>query len=437
MATRRHTAAGTARDRAADVLLHLYKSVSQNAPVTVHALLHKALFGLDEPREAGLCSEIVYGTLRWHLRLEWVLSRFLRSPQTLPLIVRIILLSASYELLFLSRTPAHATVNWAVSAVGRTGGKRLGAVANAVLRKMADLELAAQAPEFYEGHFSGDLERLSVMCSVPLWIVCLWHEQYGYDETVRIVWNAGRTPRPVLRLNTRCAGWEDLRDRAHELGARPIAYSGISFEHGAVPDCVREWVSGGKASWQGAGSQELLHELGAADWDGPIWDACAGRGGKTCALLELGRDVRLASDPHSRMAGLADECGRLGLPAVVWRQERAQDIVPDFTPQTIVLDVPCSGLGTLSRRPDIRLFRTPEQVRSLVMTQAELIDMAWSRLPQGGCLAYLTCTMHPEENEKQMERLAALHPEARILRQHTTSGDYGADMMFGALVQKN
>lgn len=437
MAIRRHAAAGTARDRAAAVLLRIQQAAAGTTPVTVQTLVHEALAGLDDPREAGLCSEIVYGALRWQLKLEWIMALYLRAPHKLPPTVRAVLLSASYEILFLSRVPAHATVNWAVSAARHTGGKSLGAVTNAVLRKIADLGVAAHTPEFYADRFPDPLCSLSVMSAVPLWIVRLWHEHYGYAEAARMALNAGRTPWPVLRLNAQYPDWESTRAQALELGGRPIAHSGIAFEQGAVPECAREWVAAGRASWHGAGSQELLHALGAADWEGPIWDACAGRGGKACALLELGRDVRLASDPHPRVAGVEGECRRLGLPAIPWRQAKAQDVVQDFVPRTIMLDVPCSGLGTLSRRPDVRLFRTPEQVRDLILVQSELVEMAWARLPRGGQLAYLTCTMHPGENEHQMERLATCHPEARILRQHTTSGDDGADVMYGALVQKS
>jgi 16S rRNA (cytosine967-C5)-methyltransferase len=232
-------------------------------------------------------------------------------------------------------------------------------------------------------------------------------------------------------------GWEAARDSLLQGAARPVGAAGIVFPPGKAPDDLPRLARDGVLSRQGAGSQRMLHDLRAADWEGPVWDACAGRGGKTCALLEMGKNVRLASDPHAmRLDGLRRELNRLGLPHPELRQGQAQSLNPGFAPRTILLDAPCSGLGALARRPDTRLFRTPDQARELAAAQQAIINAAWERLAPGGRLAYLTCTVNPAENEHQTARLLA-RPDARLEIEIPARPEAdGMDSMYGALVRK-
>ena len=444
----------TARDRAAHVLHRLHNTHELRHGLTVQQAVDEALH--KDPRlsrqDAGLCTELVYGALRCELRLTHLLHRHLREPDKLPQLLHAVLLAASYELLYLDRIPAHATVNWAVQAVRDALGTGLARLTNAVLRTIDRLGDTVRHDDWYAAACPdpSDLaERLSIVRSIPLWIVRLWLEAYGEERANALALASGRTPWPAVRINRLKPEWQATRDALLAVdapaspGASPVSpvsvgASGLLFPPGDWPPLLPRLLQTGAVSWQGAGTQHILHALGAATWQGPIWDACAGRGGKTCALLEMGRDVRLSSDPHAaRIASLAKELDRLGLPHPTLLQASAQSLRPDFTPQTILLDVPCSGLGTLARRPDTRLHRGPEQARELAALQSDIVDAAWTRLAPGGRLAYITCTVNPAENELQIARLLRLHPSARLeIECPPAPGDHGADIMYGAVVVK-
>ena len=154
--------------------------------------------------------------------------------------------------------------------------------------------------------------------------------------------------------------------------------------------------------------------------------------------MELGLPILAASDTYRpRLRGLRDDAKRLmlGIPSLICASAAAPAI--RGIPRTILLDVPCSGLGTLARHPDLRRLRTPEQIRELVQLQQAILDAAWEVLPAGGRIAYVTCTVNPEENETQIARFLQRHPGTRLDCQWESSPDlFGSDLMYGALVRK-
>lgn len=429
----------TARDRAAQVLLRLHHPQAERRSLTVQQAVDAAIRRPPRlgPADAALLTELIYGSLRRDLRLRWLLHRYLRQPDKLPPAVRTILLVASYELLHLDRVPAHATVNWAVQAVRDNLGSGLAHLVNAVLRRITRLGEAPREDAWYAAQMTDSVERLAIVCSIPAWIVRLWLESCGPETTEALARAAGRTPWPAARINMARPGWETLRDALLQGEAQSVGSAGILFPPGRVFHDLSRLANDGALSWQGAGSQRLLHRLQADAWDGPVWDACAGRGGKTCALLEMGRDVRLASDPHlARLQGLRQELDRLGLPHPELRQGQAQELDPGFIPRTVLLDVPCSGLGALARRPDTRLRQSLDQTKELAAGQQAIIDAAWGHLAPGGRLAYLTCTVNPAENEHQTARLLT-RPDARLeIEIPARPESHGEDSMYGVVVRK-
>ena len=193
----------------------------------------------------------------------------------------------------------------------------------------------------------------------------------------------------------------------------------------------------GALSFQSAGSQLVLEELGLYDWDKPVWDVCAGFGGKTVALLERGIAVPLATDRSmQRLAGLPGQCARLGLvcPAVAL----ADAVKPPLAHWDgyMLVDAPCSGLGVLARRPDIRRRSPQEGIEHESLQQSILRSLA-ERMHSGCQIAYITCTLRPNENEKQIERLVRESDGLQVLRQWQTPHEHPwLEGMFGALLRK-
>ena len=161
----------------------------------------------------------------------------------------------------------------------------------------------------------------------------------------------------------------------------------------------------------------VLADLDSPSWREPIWDCCAGRGGKTTALLEQGHRGIWASDVSlRRLRGLRGELGRLRLPAVpVFRADATNPPLGE-KPRTILIDAPCTGLGVLSRRPDAKWKRGPRDVVDLAAVQRRILEACAALLPSGGRLVYLTCTATRAENDDQAAWLEALRSD--LVRTH-------------------
>ena len=392
------------------------------------------------PSDKRLCTELVYGYLRNALHLEWNVRRLLASPQKLPAEMLLVLGLAAYELAYLSRIPSHASVNWAVSRVHNRFGQGLAKVANGVLRTFArDLSGYHNASRY--DIIADPLERLAVVHGVPAWIVRLWLDAYGEEATQAYLRSSSAQAVPAVRVNAFRDGAVTLRSRlVSAVGGVAVGLWGVAFPEG-VPYEVREMEKQGVVSFQSAGVQEVMAALDAASWHGPVWDACAGRGGKTTALMELGIAVTLASDiAHTRIMQLPSEIERLGLDgtslAVIGGEAPLQEAVSGRF-ATILADVPCSGLGTLSRRPEIRFRRTAADIAQLCVTQDAILDASVSRLQLGGAIIYLTCTLNPAENGERVNAFMERHPTFSLEREWQTPRETAwNEFFYGAVLRQ-
>ena len=380
---------------------------------------------LSEPDKA-LCTELVYGSLRWYLRLSWYADRLLRAPENLPPDMRTLLVVALYELFF-TRVPAYATVNTYVSLARKRYGPVLARVANGVLR-------SGKAGIFFDdAQYESIIEpmaRLACQYALPPWIASLWAQEYG-PEAARPLLEASLEAPPVgLRLAPHQEGlFAALAPLAIDQTALspPCREEGRTLAFaGALPAQAVEALAGGKATRQAAASQDVLMALRPGLWPGPVWDACAGRGGKTLALLEMGVPVTLASDiATGRLKGLATALVPFGGRAPTVAKLAADTVTINDIQEyckgtgpagdqsgfgTILVDAPCSGLGTLARRPEIRLRRTPEDVATLAGLQGRILRNLAGLLRQGGLLVYITCTVHPAENQEQVQSFLVSQP---------------------------
>lgn len=404
------------------------------------------------PTDKRLCTELVYGVLRWYLRLEHFCLLFVKKPDSLPHEMRLCLIAAFYEMTCL-RVPHHGPVNWAVSHVRNRFGAGLAGVANGVLRSMQRALARYADPEGLLGPDAAAQERLGLRYAMPAWIVGLWLEDYGQDQTLALLAAAQSVPPSGLRLNRAAPGWQEARnellDQAGPDTVAAIGPAGLAFE-GSLPWRAKELVSLGLASRQSAASYQALEALEPAQWPTPVWDACAGRGGKTLALLEQGKAVTLATDPSKiRLEGLEKEYERLGLagygalplPEVLSLSASGFELSDKMKADqfnTVLVDAPCSGLGTLSRRPEARLRRSRADIERLAAVQQDILRSAWRRLAPGGLLVYLTCTVSRAENEDCVRNFLAAHIDARLDYEYRTPhGSELKEFFYGARIIKN
>lgn len=402
------------------------------------------------PQERHLCSELVYGVLRSEIRIGHLLGRVLPRPDGLPPLLLHILELAVYALLFQERVPDHAAVHSAVEQAQRLFGRSLARLANAALRSVQRLGTAVDRPGFYsEGAESDTWDGLCRYYSLPRRIADIWLASYGEENARLLMRRSSARPWAGLRINARHPRAADLRASllalAHSGQGQAVGPQGVAFAPGALPvealgSSLEHWRRNGALSFQSAGSQVVLEELGLSRWQGEIWDACAGFGGKSAALLEQGANVALSTDrAWSRLRHLPHMCRSLGLPVpAVCLTDACMPPVSGWKGH-ILLDAPCSGLGVLARRPDIRrrYGRVAADAEQLADLQNRLLDTLGGLLQPGRELAYVTCTLNPAENEQAVARLLRSRPELRLLRQWQTPHDHPwLEGMYGAVLRR-
>lgn len=420
---------------------------AEHPSADLQAVLDSVLANADLSRsDTALATELAYGYFRFRDRLHFILDHFFAKPKGITDAVRQALSLAAYELLLLDRVPDYAAVDWAVEHVKAVKPSLTG-VANAVLRNVARLGSGSLDEDFYAQKGAqtdarrdeGRLERWSRFYSCPHWIVQLWDEAHGPETTLDLL-RAGIARPPLgVRVNAAAYDYPALLDSLCSRGRTVMRlHTGA-----AVEDVPLEWLETlelqGRITRQSAAGQQAMEALDAASWPGPVWDACAGRGGKTGWLAEHHPQGTLwASDSHmGRLKGLKREMARINQRVPAFRA-RAQDAAPlRSAPRTIFLDAPCSGLGVLSRRPDSRYKRTPEDLAYLSTLQASMLDSAVHTLAPGGLLAYLTCTVNPAENEERIQALLALRPDLILESRFSTDADSPLrEFFFGSVLRK-
>lgn len=400
----------------------------------LQAAVDDALSAVPAGPDKGLATELAYGYLRMRGRIDFLLSQLLKNPlQTSPIMKRILGV-AMYEVLFLSRIPDYATLDWAVSLVRERLDQTMGRVANGVLRSLLRLGLAVRFADYYQAKTAGHDQFLSAWHSCPQWLVRLWLDGYGKERTEAFLQASLAAPPLGVRINRTHARAEEVRE-----ALRPVAQdaSEWGFALPLWPESLVRGVAEGSATRQSLAAQKIMTAIGAEHWPSPILDACAGRGGKTYLLSELGKTVWASDINVFRLRQLKAEGKRLGFDLPVFRAQGQGPWPLREAPRTVLLDAPCSGLGVLSRRPDIKWKRTAGDCAGLVKLQRQILDAAAGLLPSGGCLAYVTCTLNPEENEGQITRFTRDHPEFTCLRQTQSDPAEGlGEFFYGAVLRK-
>jgi 16S rRNA (cytosine967-C5)-methyltransferase len=400
--------APTARSVAASVLARVEKDKAFAAAALDAELDRAVQLGA---RDRALATELVYGSLRV---LPWLVGRIekhaVRGIGKLPTIARAHLDVAAYQVCFLTRVPAFAAVNEAVDGVTAGAGEKVGAFANAVLRKVADD--AARAPAKVED---------AVVASVAPWLMEALVRALG-DEGARAFVVAGIEAPPIgLRVEDDAA-----RDAwiARLRSARPEA----TFEAGRAsprailargagqPNRLPGWA---EKAWvvQEEGSQLVALAVGARPGEA-VLDACAGRGNKTSLLARAvfpGGAVDACDLHASKLDRLKAELARLGLAprathAVDW-SVGSGDVSARY--DRVLVDAPCTGVGTLRRRPDLATRRAPEDIVTAGAKQLAIVARAAEHVRPGGRLVYAVCSVLCEEAEDVVAALVSRIPALR------------------------
>lgn len=372
---------------------------------------------LGDPRDRALAAEIVLGTLRWRAALDAVIERATSRPLgALDPIVLELLRASAYQVLYLTRTPAHAVVDDAVSLARESGAGRAAGLVNALLRRISAVGgwRSAGLPERPRDGAPREeaLAYLSTTLSHPDWLAARWLDRLGFDGAE--AWAAfDNEPAPlVLRVNTRRIGAADLLENlaGHGVVVEPAAHApdGLVVRTGqplATPLAAQGLFTVQDEASQLVGS--LMAGLPGATW----LDVCAAPGLKTAAASGAGagdRPLIVAADKRPRrVALLRRTLASLAVPAHVVRLDALEPLPFRRTFDVVVVDAPCSGLGTLRRDPEVRWRRTAADLVRFAATQKRLLERAATRVAARGYLVYATCTGEPEENDEVIEAFLA------------------------------
>ena len=362
-------------------------------------LLRKADISKEE---MGLASEIVYGTIRNKTLLEEQWRPFTKHVK--PRVAALLNMSV-YQLLFLDSIPSYAVIFEAVELAGKSEKEFV----NAVLRKVQEHGL--RKPE------GNTIEELAVLTSHPLWILQLWKAHYGF-ETMKEIALHNQEPSLVYgRVNTiKCKKTEiaEISD-VRMLEDDCFFYAGVLQR--------TELFSKGMVLIQDRHSQKVVRKLDVLPGM-QVLDACAAPGTKTqqiaCLMKNQGKII--ATDLYEARCHLIDELmNRTGVSIVSTKQNDAT-ITGAFTEESfdrILIDAPCSGLGDLSHKPEIRWNLEPTSIDELVRTQEAILDANAEYLRVGGILVYSTCTLNRKENEQQIKKFLAKHSNYVLLEEET------------------
>jgi 16S rRNA (cytosine967-C5)-methyltransferase len=365
--------------------------------------------------DKSLLAEIVHGVMRWQGRLDWVLNGFTHGNFSKSEVnIRNALRVALYQILFLTQVPHYASVNEAVEFIKRIRGDKAANLVNAVLRNIIRSLDAIHYPKQEED----PLQYLSVYYAHPLWMVKRWATRFEREELEKVLIANNEIPGLTLRINKikiTPTEFLSLLDKQH------VTYQGSSF----IDYFVRVKSLAGIAQLNifQSGYFSIQDESAALpvlllDPKGGerVVDMCAAPGGKTTFIAEQMKNEGqvLAIDKYeSKLKMITSSCERLGIRNVQAVVGDANELETEPADKVLV-DAPCSGLGVLRKKPDIKWKRDQDDIPRLVQQQRNLLESGARMVKPGGALVYSTCTIEPEENGMLIASFLQRHPEFRI-----------------------
>ena len=391
-------------------------------------------------KDKGLVTEIVYGTLRRKRTLDLIIGSFVRDISIMDKRILNILRAAIYQLRFLDKIPSYAACNEAVEEAKKISLKSSKLV-NGILRNYLKKEGKVNIK------FSNKLYKLAYDYSFEPWLVRLFISQYGENKAIKIMKGLNSTPSITLRVNSLKGDYDSVLEELERLG--------YNVEEGSIsPDAIviksgssieaNELFNEGKCTVQDE-SAMLVAPVLELEKDDTVLDICSAPGGKTTHIGEILENTGkvLAFDLHENKLSLIKEnCERLGVKNVELSQMDGTILNEKLINigDKVLIDVPCSGLGIIRRKPEIKWNKNKDDLKSLIKIQREIMKNSWQYLKSGGVMVYSTCTLNREENEENIRWFLKSYEDAKLDTVFIGKGEnieYTEDGMVTILPNKN
>ena len=368
-----------------------------------------------------LVTELVYGSVRRMRSIDFIIDKLAtKKSSQQPPDLRTILHLGIYQLQYLNNIPPSAAVNTTVQLAKENKLSGLSSFVNGLLRQYIRLTETDLNPLTIT-NYKSSVERLGILHSFPDWLVELWIEQIGETETEQLCEWFNQSPTIHLRINP-------LKSSIAQIEAAFKACNISTSRIPNLPQALRlnsstgaiQNLPGYREGWwtiQDSSAQLVTHLLDPQPGE-IIIDACAAPGGKTTHSAELMKDtgtIYACDKTASRLKKLTENADRLQMKSIKIHTGDSREF-PEFInlADRVLLDAPCSGLGTLHRRADARWRHTPENIQQQSQLQSELLANAARFVKSGGVLVYATCTIHPLENEQVVRSFLDSNPDWQI-----------------------
>ena len=387
-----------------------------------HIALKNALdqYQYLEKQERAFIARVVNGTLERMIELDYIIDQFSKvKVSKMKPVIRTILRSAVYQLKYMDSVPASAACNEAVKLAAKRGFGSLRGFVNGVLRNisrnLSDISYPSEEDMLYS---------FSVRYSVPEWILGQWLAEYG-KETVRAMAEEFLKEKPVtVRFHPDRISKEELMRKLKEEGVSVKEDAELPYAlHLSGLDYLMKLESFQKGYFQ----VQDVSSMQVAQWAAPeegsyIIDVCAAPGGKAIHLAEMLRrtgHVEARDLTEYKIGMIRENILRSGMTniEVVQMDARLRDEASVGKADIVIADLPCSGLGVLGRKPDLKYKMTQDTQRELVKLQREILSVSAEYVKQGGKLIYSTCTIHREENERNAQWFAGRFSDFQLVRE--------------------
>lgn len=363
-------------------------------------------------KDKGLVTELVYGTVARKMTLEWYLAHFIADRDKLASWVYYLLMVSFYQLLFLDKIPAHAVVNEAVNlAKQRESDRGAYKLVNAVLRQL--LREGAPNPD----EIKRLNKRYSIKYSLPVWLVAKVIGEYGQERAEAIFESLFKRNKASIRVTNP----DKVQELADLTGTLPSALSSVGLVKASGHFADDQLFKSGQITIQDESSQLVAPTL-ALKGDEEVLDACAAPGGKTAHIasyLTTGHVTALDLYDH-KIDLIKENARRLGLEnRVITKKLDARQVHQAFAPDSfdkILVDAPCSGIGLIRRKPDIKYHKNQQDFANLQAIQLEILSSVCQTLRKNGIMKYSTCTIFREENQDVLEKFLEQHPNFEQVR---------------------
>lgn len=378
-------------------------------------ILSKELNASDlSDQDKGLTTEIVYGTLRRLKTIDMILASLVKDLSVMNKKVLTILRVAIYQMKFLDKIPPYAACNEAVELakeVSEKDGKLVNGILRNYLSKDGNVEI----------NFRNKIDELAFNLSFEPWMIRMLIKQYGEAEAIRILEELNNTPGVTVRVNNIKADYEDvfeeLESEGYEVEEGEVCPEAISITGGKGIEKNQAFIDG-KITVQDESAMLIAPLLDIED-NLTVIDLCCAPGGKTTHIGELLNNTGkvLAFDLYPQKLELVREnAERLGITNIDLGEMDATKLNVNLIglADRVLIDVPCSGIGIIRKKPEIKWTKKRSEIKELVEIQRQIMDNAWEYLKKDGVMIYSTCTVNKEENQENITWFLNKHKDAKI-----------------------